>query len=235
MVRLGVAMPSSRALSSSLSRKEKEALLLGKLLKKAEGKKELSKLEKVLEERRSKSVRKEKERRKEKRRKLEKVDKRKPRKPEGASRKKSVKEEWKPRRRVSDVWTAKDFAVEAVKRNLRPDRKWVQLRTLGRWWNTFTRLDLEEMVKALEVLRDEHVLNCKREGRQWKLGVRAREVTLMEDAYKKRAESLRTRAKKARVKKEAERGAEGGEGGQAGGQGGVPVSVSGVVAGEVRA
>ena len=225
-------MPSSRVLSSALSPRERKALLLVRLLKNVGGKKELSKLEKVLEEEvRRKWVKKGKEQGKEKRRKLEKQGKRETCKRERAPRKKDAKQERKPRRRVSEAWTAKDFAVEAVKRNLRPDGKWVQLRSLGKWWQTYTRLDLEELVKALAVLKEEHVLTCKTAGRQWKLGVRAGEVTLMEEASKKRAEGVRNRRKKAGERKEAVTAPEGREGGEAG----VAVGEAPADAGQVQA
>jgi hypothetical protein len=100
---------------------------------------------------------------------------------------------------MSDVWVAKDLAVEAVKRSLRADRKWVQLRTLGKWWTTYTGLGVEGLVKALEGLKGERVLNCKTEGRQWKLGARAREVTLVEEAYEKGGEGRGEKAKEEEV------------------------------------
>jgi hypothetical protein len=125
-----------------------------------------------------KSGRKEKKGRKVEKKEKEQGEKRKGVRTESRVGRKTVRKEWKPRYRVSDVWTAKDFAVEAVKRNLRADRKWVQLRTLGKWWNRCARFDMEELVRALEALRGEHVLNCKREGREWKLGERAREGEL---------------------------------------------------------
>jgi hypothetical protein len=41
--------------------------------------------------------------------------------------------ESKGRVSLTEGWSAKEFALEAVKRNI-GERKWVQLRTLGKWW-----------------------------------------------------------------------------------------------------
>jgi hypothetical protein len=221
-------MASSRARSSSLSRKARDELLLVKLLRKAEGTKELRKLKKLLkEEGERKSGRKEekgrkvekKERKVEKKEKeKEKVEKRKGGRTASRVGRKTVRKEWKPRYRVSDVWTAKDFAVEAVKRNLRPDRKWVQLRTLGKWWNKYARFDMEELVKALKALGEEHVLNCRTEGRQWKLGGRAREVIVVDEGGEKRGEKRGEKGGEAEAEAKAERGKAEGAKGEKGGE-----------------
>jgi hypothetical protein len=78
---------------------------------------------------------------------------------------------------VTDKWTAKDFALEAVKRTLTGERKWVQLRTLGKWWGIYAKRKADELVKALDELQAEHQVRSKGLGRSWRLGGRAREVT----------------------------------------------------------
>jgi hypothetical protein len=78
---------------------------------------------------------------------------------------------------LTDTWTTKDYALEAVKRTLTEERKWVQLRTLGKWWSVYGKGKAEELVKALDELAAEHKVRSKGSGRSWRLGGRARGVT----------------------------------------------------------
>jgi hypothetical protein len=93
----------------------------------------------------------------------------------------------RPRHVVSDKWVARDYAIEGVKQTtVGAERKWVQRRTLEKWWKTYAG-ELGEAVlqKELEQLQNERVLSSKRHGGSWKLGGRAREWTYIAGSWKK--------------------------------------------------